>query len=211
MDESGNVALTHGELPCPSCGYQRKGLAPDLACPECGARGFDGELIVSGLPGLEPESRRSRSLYQIANNIAIIALFSIPLCGPRPEGCMRTAGLAVAGTLAAIALGFYIAGVLRRRRERATNLSLERVAFEFRPDVVVVRQRGIDREVPYRSIVRFHTKEDLPKRRTRVWLVTRERLAPAASEEPLMMIVGTLEDQRAIATWMHARISSKRR
>jgi hypothetical protein len=41
--------------------------------------------------------------------------------------------------------------------------------------------------------------------------VTRERLAPAASEEPLMMIVGTLEDQRAIATWMHARISSKRR
>ena len=210
VDQSGNVALTHGELPCPSCGYQRKGLALDHACPECGARGFDGELIVSGLSWVEPESRRSRSLYQIANAIVGIVLILIPSCGPRPDGRVRTAGLAVAGTLAAIALGFYIAGVLRRRRERATNLSLERVALEFRPDVVVVRQRELDREVPYRSIVRFDTKEDLPKRRTRVWLVTRDRLMHAATDEPIMVIVGTLEEQRATATEMHARISSKR-
>jgi hypothetical protein len=205
-----NTPLTHGELPCPNCGYQRRGLELERPCPECGARGFDGELIVSGLPGVEPESKRSRSLYQIANAIVVIVLILIPSCGPRPDGRVRTAGLAVAGTLAAIALGFYIAGVLRRRRERATNLSLERVALEFRPDVVVVRQRELDREVPYRSIVRFDTKEDLPKRRTRVWLVTRDRLMHAATDEPIMMIVGTLADQRAIATELHARISSKR-
>ena len=205
-----NTPLTHGELPCPNCGYQRRGLELEHPCPECGARGFDGELIVSGLPGVEPESKRSRSLYQIANAIVVIVLILIPSCGPRPDGRVRTAGLAVAGTLAAIALGFYIAGVLRRRRERATNLSLERVALEFRPDVVVVRQRELDREVPYRSIVRFDTKEDLPKRRTRVWLVTRDRLMHAATDEPIMMIVGTLADQRAIATELHARISSKR-
>ena len=205
-----NTPLSHGELPCPNCGYQRRGLELEHPCPECGARGFDGELIVSGLPGVEPESKRSRSLYQIANAIVVIVLILIPSCGPRPDGRVRTAGLAVAGTLAAIALGFYIAGVLRRRRERATNLSLERVALEFRPDVVVVRQRELDREVPYRSIVRFDTKEDLPKRRTRVWLVTRDRLMHAATDEPIMMIVGTLADQRAIATELHARISSKR-
>jgi hypothetical protein len=32
----------------------------------------------------------------------------------------------------------------------------------------------------------------------------------AATDEPIMMIVGTLADQRAIATELHARISSKR-
>jgi len=83
VEPAENTPLTHGELPCPNCGYQRRGLEFERPCPECGARGFDGDLIVSGLPGVEPESRRSGSIYRFADALFMLSLFGAPkIFGP---------------------------------------------------------------------------------------------------------------------------------
>ena len=210
VDQSGNVALTHGELPCPACGYQRRGLALDIACPECGARGFEGELIVSGLPGVERESRRSGSIFSLIGLLIPVMVFLPDLLGRQLSKPWRKAGSAIGLTVAAIALAIYAIGYLRRRRERAANLSPERFTLELRPDVLVVREREVDLEVPYGSILMFDTQVDLPKRRILVWLVIRGRKLQANSSSPTMVMVGDLDNQRAIASEMKARIVMKR-
>lgn len=199
--------MIHGELPCPACGYQRQGLPLDRPCPECGARGFDGDLVVSGRPGFEPESKRAGSIYNIAHTMLMVSLFAVPAClGRNAGGSWRSVSLGVALTLAAIALGFYTAGLLRRRRERAANLSRERLTLEFRRDVLIVRNRNIDRAVPYESILKFDTQVDLPKRRIRVWLSTPDKALAQDASRPTMILGGDLDKQRLVANEMKARI-----
>ena len=46
---SAHQCESHGELPCPDCGYLRRGVHHRDKCPECGARGFDGDFVFSGI------------------------------------------------------------------------------------------------------------------------------------------------------------------
>ena len=211
MEPAENTPLTHGELPCPNCGYQRRGLEFERPCPECGARGFDGDLIVSGLPGVEPESRRSRSILRFADALFMLSLFVVPtILGRAAGGPWSEIGMGVALTLAGVALGYFAIGFVRRRRERAANLSPERYTLEFRRDVLVVRQQDIDRVVPYESITRFDTQVDLPQRRTRVWLCTQDEALWSDGSQATMVLVGNLGNQRFVAAEMKARITVKR-
>ena len=206
-----NTPLTHGELPCPNCGYQRRGLELERPCPECGARGFDGEVIVSGLPGVEPESKRSGALFRFAHTLLMLSLFGAPVIfGRRASGPWSDIGMGVAFTLAGVALGYFAFGFFRRRRERVANLSLERYTLEFRRDVLVVRQKGIDRVVPYELITKFDTQVDLPQRRTRVWLLTQDKSLQSHMSRATMVLVGDLGKQRLVAAEMKARIIVKR-
>ena len=211
MEPAENTPLTHGELPCPNCGYQRRGLEFERPCPECGARGFDGDLIVSGLPGVEPESRRSGSILRFADALFTLSLFVVPtILGRAAGGPWSEIGMGVALTLAGVALGYFAIGFFRRRRERATNLSPERYTLEFRRDVLVVRQQDLDRVVPYESITRFDTQVDLPQRRTRVWLCTQDKALWSDGSQATMVLVGNLGNQRFVAAEMKARITVKR-
>jgi hypothetical protein len=211
VEPAEHTPLTHGELPCPNCGYQRRGLEFERPCPECGARGFDGDLIVSGLPGVEPESRRSGSVYRFADALFMLSLFGAPMIfGRKATDPWSDIGMGVALTLAGVALGYFAIGFFRRRRERAANLSPERYTLEFRRNVLVVRQQDIDRMVPYESITRFDTQVDLPQRRTRVWLCTQDKALWSDGSQATMVLVGDLGNQRFIAAEMKARIIVKR-
>lgn len=211
MPDAQTTPLTHGELPCPNCGYQRHGLALERPCPECGARGFDGEVIVSGLPGVEAETKRGGSIFRFAHVLLMISLFAIPaLFGRKSTGAWSVIGMGISIALAAIGLGYLALGFFRRRRERNASLSQERYTLEFRRDVVVVRQRNIDRVVPYALITRFDTQVELPQRRTRVWLLTPDNALQSHMSRATMVLVGDLENQRLVAAEMKARVIVKR-
>jgi hypothetical protein len=212
VDQSGNVALTHGELPCPACGYQRRGLALDIACPECGARGFEGELIVSGLPGLERESHLGGCVYQIGHLLFMASLAGLPLILGKtaarnsPWNTILTVGGTVIG---GIALAVFISGVLRRRRERRANLSLERVVIEFRSEVVVVRDRTDERTVPLRAIKAITVQIDSPTKKTRVWISAPSAQLPSRGSAPTIVLVGDLPSQRIVKADMERRVRER--
>ena len=166
---------------------------------------------MSGLPGVEREPRRSRSIFRLAGLLAVL-IFVLPNLLDRPlSKPWREAGIAIVLAVGAIALAISAVGYLRRRRERAANLSPERFTLELRPDVLVVRERDLDLEVPYSSILMFSTQVDLPKRRTLVWLLLREKKLQADSSSPTMVLAGNLENQRMIASGMRARIETRKR
>jgi hypothetical protein len=207
-----NTPLTHGELPCPNCGYQRRGLELERPCPECGARGFDGELIVSGLPGVEPESKRSRSLYRIAGYLFVIASAVLPLVlgrGTSAYKSSKNAAVAVALALFGAALLVYVSGRIRRRRDRAANLSLERIVMEFRREVVVIRDHADERRVPLRSIRAIRIEVDNPTAKTRVWISTSRDSPYARSPSPAIVLAGGTESQRAATAEMERRVDER--
>ena len=46
---------TEQEPICPTCGYLRTGIEPNAKCPECGADGLDGWLVVVGQPRISSD------------------------------------------------------------------------------------------------------------------------------------------------------------
>ena len=65
---------TEQEPICPTCGYLRTGIEPDAKCPECGADGLDGWLVVVGRPRIYPDAV-FRLLAAISIPFAILAFF----------------------------------------------------------------------------------------------------------------------------------------
>lgn len=55
------------DIPCPSCGYNLRGLSLDHGCPECGLK------IVSTHPVVEDKWRTRRIESEIDENLRIIA------------------------------------------------------------------------------------------------------------------------------------------
>lgn len=206
--QSRDLPLIHGELPCPACGYLRRGLALDRPCSECGARGFDGELIVSGLPGVEPETRRSGSILSILQLIVAFGLFLPMLFGASLAEPWRRGLTNVALAVLALAGVYFVVGVMRRRLERSANLSLGRVSIEFRASSIVVRQRSDEWAIPLTSIRSIDTQLDSPTKKTRVWIAARDGFLPTRGSDPTIVLVGDLDSQRLVKAEMERRVRS---
>ena len=209
MEPAEHTPLTHGELPCPNCGYQRRGLEFERPCPECGARGFDGDLIVSGLPGVEPESRRSGMLFQIAGYLSMIAFMGLPLVFGNGMNAYKNPAVVVTLALFGAALLVSLSGQIRRRRDRAANLSLERIVMEFRYEIVVIRDNADERRVPLRSIRAIRVEVDNPAAKTRVWISTSGDSPYARSPSPTIVLAGDIDSQRVATAEMERRVDDR--
>lgn len=136
----------HGELPCPACGYARRGLEHAASCPECGAAGFHGRLVVTGQPESHRESRRAGCVSKAAfmlNGILLLFLSRQPWSDAIATGI---------GALLLIAAAIWLLGRVRRKRVVAAGGSLERIAWDFTADGVRVREFASERLVPYSEI-----------------------------------------------------------
>ena len=203
--------LTHGELPCPACGYQRRGLAHEKACPECGARGFAGEIVLSGLPTMSEESRlgqRTMSLSHLVVGLGMlmctVAAFFGGTVGVGPLS-FQTEFARVRFMIVLMVFALFIIAWLRRRKAKQDGLSLERCVWEFDRDGVVVREQSHEARVPTSEITEVHSSIDFVKRRTHLTLVTSGQSLGVVGL-PSLIIGGTLDEQRAIAAAIKAHV-----
>lgn len=200
---------THGDLPCPACGYLRRGLDHAKACPECGARGFHGDLVVSGEPEVHKESRRAGRVADVARNTAsVLVVLSTP-------GWIVTRGSVWSDwssigviVLFGIALAIWIHGRIRRRNEVAAGGTLERVVWDFEADGVRVREFDAERIVPYRDIKQIWPVPNfVTSGRTRVQLETRGE-STRAGGMPTIMLCGSSAAQRSAASEIKQRVAA---
>lgn len=196
---------THGELPCPACGYARRGLEHGVACPECGAAGFHGDLAVSGQPETHRESRHAGCVFRIAHGLWMFGIvgagFFLNQSGP-----WQTAIGIAWGALMAVALAIWIYGRIRRRSALAEGDSLERIAWDFETTGIRVREFGTERFVPYGDIRKCWTMPNFVfTRRTKVQLELRG-VAARSGDYPTVMLGGSSEAQRDAREEMKRRI-----
>lgn len=199
----------HGQLPCPDCGYQRRGLPHEQACPECGARGFHGDFTVSGEPEMHDESRRAGGVAAVAR---ILLFSSAYLCSwllGRNSELGKWISIA-ALTLFAVALAVYLLGRARRRRDAAAGISLERVAWDFTPDGIVLRRNGSERIVAYGDIDRCWSSINFVSRRTKVQLFSPRAEPSIGSALDTMWLDGALSDQRLAVAEIKRRIAESK-
>jgi hypothetical protein len=203
------VVRSHGDLPCPSCGYLRRGIEWPTRCPECGAPGFEGEFVVSGLPALDAERAGPSALLNFGNYLLIFSTLFIPGIIGRFAGSWAQRAIAVAGImLMAGAAGYFLYRRHRRRKEVASGLSLERVVWEFGPEGVLVRHHDDSTRVPYAEIRECWSSIHFVTRRTTVVLHLRGKSLADASRFPQLRLQGPLPEQRAAVAEMKRRIAA---
>jgi hypothetical protein len=203
--------LTYGELPCPTCGYQRKGTSHASVCPECGARGFAGDIVLSGLPSMSEESRlgqRALSLSHLILGLGMLFCFVATYFA----GAVGLGAFAFQQNFARVRFGIMllvfallIVALLRRRKAKHDGLSLERCVWEFDQDGVIVREKTHEARVPTSEITEVHSSIDFVKRRTHLTLVTSGQSLGVVGL-PSLIIGGTLDEQRAIAAAIKAYV-----
>lgn len=136
--EPATVRHSHGELACPACGYLRRGVGTTDNCPECGARGFVGEIIVGGLPTtVAPVAQLRRRVRIALIAVPVVVLILIQLV-PSLKGARGSGGSWLLYTVLGWAvIGFAVVLVPRLRplfrRWSTAELSPERVVWEIRP------------------------------------------------------------------------------
>lgn len=198
---------THGDLPCPACGYLRRGVEHAKACPECGARGFHGDLVVSGEPEVHRESRRAGCAFSVAQNLGMLGLCGASLILGRNNGWEDAIGIATI-TIFAAALAIWIHGRIRRRNEVAAGGTLERVVWDFEADGVRVREFDAERVVPYRDIEKVWPAPNFVlSGRTRVQLETRGE-SMRAGRLPTIMLCGSSAVQRTAVDAIKRRVAA---
>lgn len=199
----------HGQLPCPDCGYQRRGLPRAQACPECGAPGFRGDFTVSGEPEVHDESRRAGGVAAVAR---FLLFTSVYLCSWFfGRNSVWGEWISIAGvTLFALALAIYLLGRARRRRDAATGISLERVVWDFTPDGIVLRRNGSERIVAYRDIDQCWSAINFVSRRTKVQLFSVRAEPSIGSALDTMLLGGALSDQRLAVAEIKRRVTESK-
>ena len=202
---------TYGELPCPKCAYTRGGLEHTRPCPECGAAGFRGDLIVSGQPETHAESRWAGRVFTIAYTLSVPVGFGLTWWLGRNHAWEEPIAIA---TLAAFGVGIaiWLSGRLRRKSATRQCVSLEQIVWDFEQDGVRVREFDAERFIPYADVMKVWSQLNFAfSRKARITLELRSKSLHAGQTNPTIMIAGTFGEQRAAAEAIKARVAAARR
>lgn len=201
----------HGALPCPKCAYTRSGLEHTRPCPECGARGFHGDLVVSGQPETHAESRWAGCFFTVAYQLSVTVGFGLMwwLGKNHPwEGPIALVGIA----LFVVGIAIWLYGRHRRKRATRQGVSLEQIVWDFEQDGVRVREFDAERFIPYADVVKVWSQLNFAfSRKARITFELRSKALHAGQSNPTIMISGTFGEQRAAAEAIKARVAAARR
>jgi len=147
-----HVPVTHGDLPCPGCGYLRHGIGLERVCPECGARGLEGRIIASGL-AMPIQQRPQPALFWIGVIAVVVGLLVAALAfvlpGKAGDGLQLVLPMLVPWITVSTVFTLIHGGAAWRTRTATTRLqqehSPEQVVWEVWPGGVRIRRRGGER------------------------------------------------------------------
>lgn len=89
---------------CPACGYLRAGIATDARCPECGADGLDGCLVIMGTRRTAHSTALGALIIAVGATLAVLMHLSAHRAGPASVAALALL-LVADGTLVAALLG----------------------------------------------------------------------------------------------------------
>lgn len=200
--EPATLRHTHGELACPACGYLRRGVGTSDNCPECGARGFVGEIIVGGLPVTVAPVAQLRRRVRIALIAVPAVVFLLIQVVPALQGPRGSGGSWLLYTVLGWAvIGFAVVLVPRLRpllrRWSTAELSPERVVWEIRPLGITVREGRESRFIRADRVRRIWSDVAASPKAARVTIVLKDTPGTVAFETPEIRLRGDIALQRA--------------
>lgn len=190
------VSLEPDAAPCcPACGYQRTGIASGARCPECGADGLDGCLVIPG-------SRRSP--HSIALALLCFSGGGIMLIAIR----MASSGGASAPSL--VALGFLVLcavtllAALSGRLPGLVPTAPRTIIWTVHPEGIEIRDGTSRKSIKRSEITRIDCADSVIGPVSQLSIVrSRMTAGGVLGTTPVLYLRGTREDRRT--AWRAAR------
>ena len=144
---SAHQCESHGELPCPDCGYLRRGVHHRDKCPECGARGFDGDFVFSGMGTMLTGVHRAFARRIVLITFVVFVLLLVPLLLSFASPTVAKWRDTIAPIYMPVLTLSFIAcvgssSVLIKSWRAREDLSAESTVWEVTPTGVNIRERG---------------------------------------------------------------------
>lgn len=195
---------------CPSCGYARVGIAADARCPECGAEGFDGVLVVHGTTRFSGAG----ALVAVGVLAAYGALLAASVVRAVSRGSATPAGWSPMGSLGELLLLAVDVGVIaailfvRRRRWReflrGGAARPGSVVWNVHPRGIEVREGQRRTWIPRERIGRIDCVDALVGPRSQLVLILRRAtLQGAFGTTRIVYLRGSKDERRAV--WRQVR------
>jgi hypothetical protein len=146
---SAHQCESHGELPCPDCGYLRRGVHHRDKCPECGARGFDGDFVFSGIGTMLTGVNRAFARITRVSFTLLSGLLFTAFVNPRIwkttvqwRAFIVPIYLLVFMLLSMVCVGSSLLLIIIKWWRAREDLSAESTVWEVTPTGVNIRERG---------------------------------------------------------------------
>ena len=169
---------------CPACGYLRRGIDAAARCPECGADGLDGAVVLVGT------TRSARSTLIAIGSFGSFGAMSIVILVSSSAALLLML-LVAFGTVVTIALG--LGGF---RRWDWAPLRPATVVWTVHPSGVEIRCGRSRVSVPREELRRISCSDSLIGEMSQLQLVRRKSSLRLAGT-PLLYLHGTKDDRRA--------------
>lgn len=175
---------------CPACGYQRTGIAPGARCPECGADGLEGCLVISGT---------RRSAYSIALGLLLFDCGAIMLVSLRmaSRGEVPVASIALLMTFIVVAAALVAA--MSGKFPGLVALRPRTIVWTVHPAGIEVRDGSSRWSIRRGEISRIDCAHSVIGPVSQLSIVrSRMTAGGVLGTTPILYIRGSMDDRRAI-------------
>lgn len=170
---------------CPACGYSRATLAMDALCPECGAQGFEGAIVLAG---------GARNLGVLSKAALLVwTVVPIGLAVVSMRGGFRMDELVCVGfaALPGVAIGIH----LWRQRGAAAH----GIVWTVHPQGIEVREGAARQWFERASIGDIRCADSITGRSSQLMLVPRRLSSQGMlGRTRVIYIHGTVEERRGM-------------